>query len=255
MSCTTAAEFGGGFLFSKKFSCGIDSFTIFSLFFPILQVVKQKGMMKVEKKKKKSGFRWLLGGFALLAVVLVALHFAGRNGMIHQYYFPGQSQAQGFMQDTFQKGKEITGNFNGQAFEGRGGMMHGGMGHGPKFGQPGDMMGRHHGFNGHHGFGFGFGGIFFVLGGLLLALIGLYVRGKSDKKWLGNALIVLGLLPLLARLPILPLILIGVIVYWLVKKVRPGQKFEAAPVSFQPEPSMNGQFLDEWERTNNKEEN
>lgn len=213
----------------------------------------------MEKKKKKKGFRLLLGGFVLLAIVFMAFLFAGRNGMIHQYYFPGQNQAQSFMQDTFQQGKEIAGNFNGQAFAGRGGMMHGGMGHGPKFGQnfgqPGDMMGRHHGFQGHHGFGLGFGGIFFVLGGLMLALIGLYVRGKTEKKWLGNTLIVLGLLPLLTRLPILPLILIGLIAYWVIKKVQPGKKLEAAPVSFQPEPSMNGQFLDEWERTNKKEEN
>lgn len=205
----------------------------------------------MEQKKKKRGFRWLFLGLVLGVLIFTAFYFAGRFG-INQHFLPTQNQAQWFMQDTFQKGKEVAGNFNGQSFGERSGMRHAGMGHGPAFGGPGEMMGRHHGFHGHHGFGFG--GFFVVLGGLALALIGLYVRRKGEKKWLGNGLILLGILPLLAKLPILPLLVIGILAYWFIKKFQSKKAEAAIPVSFQPDYSMNGQFLDEWERTNTKEE-
>ncbi|RHW41626.1 hypothetical protein D1B31_07875 [Neobacillus notoginsengisoli] len=211
------------------------------------------------ENKKKKGLRWLFLGIVLGVFVSTVFLFAERNGMIHQYYFPGQSQAQGFMEGALEKSKGIAGHMHGQPFMDRGGMRHAGMGHGPNFGHFGDRMGSHHGFQGNYGYGFGLGhglgGFFFVVGGLLLALTGRYVRGKSKRKWLGNALIVLGVLMLLPRLSILPLVLIGLIGYLLFKEVRPGDKFQtAAPVSFQQDVSINGQFLDEWERKNKRED-
>ncbi|WP_053365134.1 hypothetical protein [Bacillus sp. FJAT-27245] len=207
----------------------------------------------MEKKKKKRGLRWLFFGLLLGALIFTAFHLANWNGMLNPHFFPTQNQVQGIVQDTFRKGKEVTGNFNGHAFHDRDGMGHAAMGHGSKFGGQGVMMGRHHGYHPHHGFGFG--GFFVVLGGLALALIGLYVRRKNENKWLGNALIVLGVLPFLSRLPFLLIIIAGILAYWFIKKGRNDKAVEAAvPSTFQHDYSMNGQFLDEWERTNKRED-
>jgi hypothetical protein len=202
----------------------------------------------VKEKKKKKSRKWFLLGIGLVALISLAILFTGMDGRRHLDNLSMPKQAEGVMRDTVQKGRDIAGNFNMKSFHERGDAGRAVMQHGPKFeGHGEEMMGHRHGFHDHHG---PEAGKYLVgLAALFALLLGWYLRRVKGKKLLGNLLILVGILP------ILPFVLIGILIYWLVKKVRSGkQNIVSEPLSHFSDRSLNAQLLDEWERKTKMEE-
>ncbi|NHM31901.1 hypothetical protein [Neobacillus terrae] len=219
------------------------------------------------KEKKKKGWKWFFLGIGLIVLIGGGVLFASIIGRMSLHNLSVPKQAQGFVQDTFQIGKDFEGDFNIKSLQDRGRAALGGFRQGsisgnqngnkdlqdtklgqsdekfsqqgPKFDQSRGEMMEHR--DGHHGEDGGI--LLWGFGGLFALLFGWYLRRVKGKKGLGNLFIFVGVLP------ILPVILIVFLAYWLVKKIRSGKKIkvpEFIPTSY--ENSMNAQLLDEWER-------
>lgn len=202
----------------------------------------------MKEKRKKKGWKWFLLGIGLIALISLAILFNGMDGRRHLYNLSMPKQAEGVVRDTLQKGQDIAGNFNVKSFHDREDGGRAVMQHGRKFeGHGEEMMGNRHGFHDHHG---PEAGKYLVgLAALFAVLLGWYLRRVRGKKLLGNLFILVGILP------ILPFVLIGILIYWLVKKVRSGkQTVVSEPLSHFPDSSLNAQLLDEWERKMKMEE-
>ncbi|WHY66830.1 hypothetical protein [Neobacillus sp. SuZ13] len=182
-----------------------------------------------ESKKKRKGWRWLLGAFVLSVVVLfLGMQYAKPGGVIHA-----------FIQDIISQGTDLIKNLGtdlksniieqGQAFV------------------PDSVAAMVSPLSTPLGISadeFVLFSILFAAITLAALLTGWYLRKFGKKKWLGYCLSFIGFLPLL------PVMVAGSLVYWMGKKYWMGGRVQSKVESVEPRnhpaPDKGASPVDDW---------
>ncbi|MEH7748187.1 hypothetical protein V7659_24715 [Neobacillus drentensis] len=183
-----------------------------------------------ESKKKRKGWRWLLGAIVLGVVVFLGF----------QYVKPG-GVTQAFIQDIINQGTDLMKNLgtNLKTF-----MIEQGQGYVP--GIVAAMVSPLSTLIGIGADEFVLFSILFAAFTLAALLAGWYLRKFGKKKWLGYCLSFIGFLPLL------PIMIAGTLVYWMGKKYWMSGRVHSKKGSVEPRkhptPGKGSSPVDDWEQ-------
>ncbi|MEH7084422.1 hypothetical protein V7139_17035 [Neobacillus drentensis] len=183
-----------------------------------------------ESKKKRKGWRWLLGAIVLGVVVFLGMQYAKPGGV-----------TQAITQDIFNQGTDFMKNLGAIL---KSTMIEQGQAYVP--GSVAAMVSPLSTLMGIGADEFVLISILFAAITLAALLAGWYLRKFGKKKWLGYCLSFIGFLPLL------PIMLAGSLVYWIGKKYWMGGRVHSKKESVEPRkhptPDKGSSPVDDWEQ-------